>query len=460
MTARGGERDETGASLIMAVVVMMVLTTLTTALLARTLSVMAAIRTGQNFDAALAVADAGLSDALFQIDQTAPNDFTWQGTAGAGSYDYFADKVSDTEYVVTSVGTLGNSRHAIQATIKRGARFPYALWSNQPMHFSGTTSLAMRIGFYAFNQLPGDPNTVRIGSNAYVDCNGPVDPEVYIDQWDGESECDSEHITKLADARDMSYTVPTSPVQPCPAGGIFGIAGTTASNPVLLDGSGGPFVCERNVTLLGHLGVVNGPVQIYIKSTRDSSGNVVASYSLDMSLAVVNVASGASQFQLYKEGAAPINIGSGNTSNTMTYRGVLWAPDSTLTINGGLWWAGSINVNNLAINGSPNLIFGYDWDLGHYLGKDWKLARYREIAGAQGAAIVDAASTPVPPPPPPPPPPDESTTTTTMVPELPTTTTTTITVPELPTTTSTSTSTTSTSTTSTTALTLPTLPLP
>ena len=71
-------RDEEGATLIVAMMVMLILATLSLAVLGRTLSSMSFIRHGQDYDAALAAADAGLSDALYKIDQSAPA--TW--TAG------------------------------------------------------------------------------------------------------------------------------------------------------------------------------------------------------------------------------------------------------------------------------------------------------------------------------------------------------------------------------------------
>ena len=66
---------EDGGTLIMAVLVMLILSTLSLAALTRTLSSLQSIRHGQDYDAALAAADAGLSDALYAIDQSAPETF-------------------------------------------------------------------------------------------------------------------------------------------------------------------------------------------------------------------------------------------------------------------------------------------------------------------------------------------------------------------------------------------------
>jgi Tfp pilus assembly protein PilX len=61
-------RSEHG-NMVVAVSVMMVLAMLSAAVVARTLAGLRSTRQGQDFSAALANADAGVSDALFRIDQ-------------------------------------------------------------------------------------------------------------------------------------------------------------------------------------------------------------------------------------------------------------------------------------------------------------------------------------------------------------------------------------------------------
>src|SRR5258708_5685974 len=61
-------RDEAG-NIIVIVAVIMVLTFLSVAVLARTMSGLSSTRKGQDFSGALATADAGVSDALFRFDQ-------------------------------------------------------------------------------------------------------------------------------------------------------------------------------------------------------------------------------------------------------------------------------------------------------------------------------------------------------------------------------------------------------
>ena len=404
--------EEAGAALIMAIIVMMVLSTLSLAVLARTISVMNFIRQGQDYDAALANADAGLSDALFKIDQKAPA--SWErclpspctSSMDGRTFKYWAQKNSDTEYVVSAVGYEGKSRHGLQARITRTAKVPYALFSQGPLHLDGAASagpVKIALGVFAGS------GQVRVGSNSTVNCNGLIPPGVVVDWYFVQSACPVDQVNKLAVPRDMTIDEPPQPSgapdpnwENCPNNGVFGATTTTtsvtnaltgivttttiptsASNPITIKGNQGPFVCRRNVTLLGYVipDPTQQPVQIYILPRTDPTTKAKTYYGLDMSTAIVNPLQPARMFQIYKAGNGAI---AHNALNDLTFRGVLFAPETRLTINGGhLSWAGSITTGQLTVNGTPNLKILYDLDLETYLGPDWRVSRYREISSSQ-----------------------------------------------------------------------------
>lgn len=374
---------EEGAALIMAVIIMTVLTSLSLAVLGRTLSVLQFMRHGQDYDGALAEADAGLADALFKIDQAAPA--TWETealqTTGERRFKYWAQKNSDTEYVVSSVGYAGASTHGLQARVTRTAKFPYALFSQGPLHLDGAATAGnVKIAFGVFE----GSGQVRVGSNATVVCNGVVPPGVVVDWYQSQSECPVTQVNKLDIPRDLSIDYPPQPAGPpdpnwenCPVDGIF---------TGVVSGNLGPYVCRRNVTLVGTVAPDPNekPVEIYIAPRTNADGSLTH-YALDMSTAIVNPLQPASRFQIYKAGAGPVVH---NAVTDLTFRGVLFAPDTPMRIDGGhLHWAGSINVGQLKVNGTPNLKILYDLDLETYLGPDWRVSRYREITASEALPI-------------------------------------------------------------------------
>jgi hypothetical protein len=400
--------DDAGAALIMAVIVMVVLTSLSLAVLGRTLSVMTGVRAGQDYDGALAAADAGLADALFKIDQEARP--SWQAESAAGAslkFKYWAQKNSDSEYVVTSIGFKGKAKHALQARVNRTAQFPYALFSRAPLTLDGTASAGSNK--IAFSMYAGTGN-VRVGSNSTVVCNGGLPYNVVVDWYAAQSECaGGAGVNKLETPRDLTIKEPPPPTassgvnwENCPASGVFGAASTVVNiagtpttvptsitNPVFISGSAGPYVCRRNVTFVGTM--VPNPtepeVKIYVLPRTNADGSKT-NYSVDMSTALINpvpnvvglTGQSATRFQLYKVGAEPLLH---NPVDDLSFRGVLFAPDTPITINGGnVQWAGSITMGQMVVNGTPNLKILYDNDLATYLGPDWRVSRYREISSA------------------------------------------------------------------------------
>src|SRR4029079_17652191 len=116
-------RDERG-NMIVVMAVIMVLLFLSIAVVARTTSGLKSTRQGQDFSAALAQADAGLSDALFRIDQLGLDPATTfcvcnnvacsvSSIPGAPDVQYTARRVDDNTYTVYSKGLVNGQYHAI-----------------------------------------------------------------------------------------------------------------------------------------------------------------------------------------------------------------------------------------------------------------------------------------------------------------------------------------------------------
>lgn len=382
-----GHRDEQGSTLIIALMVMMILSTLSLGVLARTLSVMSFVRNGQNFDAALAVADAGLSDALHTLDQGgAPSTWTSTGTVGAGTWRYRATKVSDKEYEVRSLGQVGASRHGVRARVTRGAKYPFALFADKTLDLG---SGGLKLGLSSWLTLgAADTGQVNIGTNGQMLVAPGADAGDFQHIYPDKGTCTGCNPATLVDHRDEQgpYPLPEvtkpaagTPTQNCPLLGTF---------TGLVNGqSGKPFVCERNVVLSGVIGVINPPFVLYV--LPNSSGTPS---SLDLRTAVINAGQRADNVEIRKAGAGALLLDTAATPAQLTFSGILYAPQSTLRLQGSKWWSGSVTVSDVevatGILGTPVLTLGYDLNLANSSFSSWQVGRYAQISASETGLVT------------------------------------------------------------------------
>ena len=360
---RRGRRDDEGGSIILAVGVIMVLTMLSVAVIARSTANVVNVKRTQDFSSALAAADSGLADALYQIDQRPTATFTNSGTSGAGTFGYTATFVDENTWTVDSQGTVNGVKHAIRALVTRESVYPYAIFTQQDLTFNGNGGANVT----SYNSItdPGkliDTNHAFIGSNHAITINGGGggDQQDYFTPNGSCSGCPNGH--QRAGPRATPEPTPPSPSQSCPVGGVF--AGTVNG------GAGTAYVCNQNVTFNGNVSIVNPPLIVYVGPN----------YALDISNADINNGYGAKgkDFILLKAGTGPLIVGNGSHVGTMT--GVLYAPSSNMTVNGGqMGETGSVTLNQLTINGNPNFAMQYDDSILQITSGDWKVTDWREV---------------------------------------------------------------------------------
>jgi hypothetical protein len=351
------ERDQDG-SLAIAMSVLLILANLSVVVLARTMVSMTQIRRAQDFSAALASADGGLADALFKLDQSTPASISGSGAVGSGSFSYLASKVDDNTYSVKVKGSIGTAAHAIEATVRRDQKFPYALFANQGVSFQGDGGT---FNVYSASK-EDDPDTreSRVGSNRAIVVNGGFTGGQQQDYYAPAGSCSG---CTNPSPRERPYALqrvkmPAGTTQACPPLGNF----TGAVNAM----NGTPFVCDMDVTFTGTVTVTNGPLVLYI----------TAPHTLNMSGAIVNRGGVGSGVQIYKDGSGNLNLGSGvNASDTSA---VLYAPETDLDVNGGAKWFGAINVNSVRVN-TPNFKLGYDLSLKTMMDTAWRVTHWREV---------------------------------------------------------------------------------
>src|SRR3954451_763611 len=207
-------RNNEGGSIIIAMGVIMVLTLLSMATLARSVGNVVHVKRTQDFTAALASADSGLADALYQIDQVRSTTFTNSGTAGKGSWSYTATNVDLNSWTVRSQGVINGVKHAIQATVGRDALYPYAIFTQQDLTFNGNGGANVT----SFNSDTGatDTGNAFIGSNHAITINGGGggDEQDYFTPNGSCSGCPDGK--QRHGPRPMPEPIPPSPSQPCP----------------------------------------------------------------------------------------------------------------------------------------------------------------------------------------------------------------------------------------------------
>ena len=350
-------RGEDG-NMAVTMIVLMIIANLCVVSLTRTLVTLHQIRNGQDFAAGLADADGGMSDALFQIDQGTPPTITGSGTIGGrGAYRYLATRIDADTYDIKVKGTIGNASHAIEATVGRTERFPYAVFSNQGMTLNDIFSF----------DTPGGTHTgkARVGSNHAIVVNSGAGGGDFQDYFAPSGSCSgcANPVAKTGPYTLTPVSIPTGLTQACPAGGVF-----TGSVQGSVGGTTGvPYICDQNVTLQGTVTVVDGPVVIYI----------TANHSLSMSGAVLNQSGRSTDLQIYKDGTGAIDPGNG--SHAVYFNGILYAPGSDLTFHGGETYYGSLTLNSIRVDGNPNFTVGYDGAVASILSQNWRVRHWHEV---------------------------------------------------------------------------------
>jgi hypothetical protein len=355
-TSRRARAEE--GSIAVAMTVMLVLSNLSVAVLARALVSLSQVRRSQDFVGALPVADGGLSDALFRLDQATPPTLTGTGAVGSGSFKYVATRLEADRYLVQVKGTVGKSAHAIEATVTRRERFPYALFSNQGLTFNGQGTS----NIYSVNAAGGaHTGQARVGSNRAIVINSGAGGGDYQDYYSPAGSCIGcpNPVLQPGPYRIEPVVMPSGPTQACPPAGVF--AG--AVNGL----AGVPYVCDQNASFVGTVTVINPPAVVYIAANR----------TLTMSDAVVNQGGAGADLQIFKAGTGALDVGNGAHAAHVT--AVLNAPQTELVINGGEAWLGSVVVNSVKFNGAPNYTLAYDGRLTSVLTQDWRVSHWHEV---------------------------------------------------------------------------------
>ncbi|MFM8972059.1 MAG: hypothetical protein ACKOOG_05360 [Actinomycetota bacterium] len=399
---RRGTRDERG-SIIVSVGVMMVLTLLSAAVVARTVAGMKSARQGQDFSAALAAADAGVSDALFRIDQlgsasatafcVGPNPAcTVQAVPGAPGVEYSAQRISSNSYRIRSKGTVNGQLHAVEAIVTRAFDYPYAIFTRVSLSFNGNTgnyNAVTGVGpiqtVDASNNVVLDPQPV-VASNGQISCHGSTSPAARQNYYrGGGTNCaNSELLDGAYNPKDPTTTcpapanVPPTPCRPANAAACPAVNGTLPGS--LLPGA---YSCTQadlapgttlrfpSVFTVGSGAANGGVVELFVIPTNGTS------ITVSIADAIVNQGGDASRLRVYLAGG---RIDPGNGAHSGDFTGILYAPSAAeVNPSCGADWRGSLVLQAFTCNGGPHLQVRYDTRIRSVVSSSWSVTDYTEI---------------------------------------------------------------------------------
>jgi len=423
-------RDEQG-SLIIALTVVMVVMLLGSLLFVQVVGNAQIISSRQAAYTGVTSADAGLSDALFRLDQ--PDEAPSSGvlclnalnpsdskcgvqatttTPQLTGVSYVARTVPSgtspaiaNQWIVQAIGNARSGMHgAVQETLTRTALYPFALFGKKSLTFNGNID---KSDFGTFSPGPNGssnfsycsstvatPACVTVGSDGSINCSKapPSLETVYYNTGSGGGCGTSQSRNTNYNLSDPSPPTPPAGVSwTCPNGGALG-SGANPPAPTILSGV---YICASEVTITGTLTVLGtSPVQLYIMPS--AAKNTVNSTFLDVAAdsqinttipysELSNPGTGpqpgdtmpdSNLFQVFTNSIGNLDV---NGNHGFVFGGILYAPEATLTTNGcKSYFFGSATINTYTCNGGPNLGFYYDTALSQDFGP-WQISGYQQI---------------------------------------------------------------------------------
>jgi Tfp pilus assembly protein PilX len=417
-STRARRQSTDDGSILMAVMILMIVLTLVTAVAVQVIGNEFNVSARQSAAQAVSLADAGISDALFRLDQGATAAAGY--SSGTGTYSTFCvgvtgcastslptasgasykaipnNSTSPTSWTIYAKATTGSQSGAVTETITRTSMYPFALFTQKSMTLNGTSNMTWTT-YTSDSSIPDTSQDVGIGSDGALSCHGNLATNVMPSYYQANG---STNGTECGDPTTTDYVYPT-PTAPssytaCPNNGNFG-SGASPSWPTL--GSANTtttILCTVPVTISGQLTIL-GEVDLYVILTppapsgqTQAIGWTTGSYindGYDYCLNVLGKSNGyctnqygvpvSTNFQVHTNSTLDVGDTSGHG---FYFAGILDAPQAGMTENGckGVFY-GAIILNSFTCNGgSSGFTLNYDEALTQQYGP-WVISGYREI---------------------------------------------------------------------------------
>jgi len=333
----------------LAMVVLMLVTLLGVAVLARGQNSMEGAASASDAAAAEAGAEQGLAEAVARIDGGEGGTFTGRGDLPDGEYRYEVSAVDARSFSVYTEAEVGGVVRAVDADVGGRALYPYTLFVDDGALFEGNLGrISGRVGSNGPLRITGDaPGDAQDLFGRSASCDVCLDPTV------------------LDSDRDVPVPQPpVAPVQECPDDGSF---------TGIINGRGGvPIVCDpaltpaAGVTFTEAIVVVDGPVIIHVLDGLD----------VDVVDAAVNANGTSSDFQLF--------LGGDRSSNSLTMSnsridGVIYGPGRVSSADQAEI-VGSFTIGELLVGRGATLSIRPSDELAAYQVSGWQVASWTPVA--------------------------------------------------------------------------------
>ena len=131
-------------NIVIVMTIILIMVTIGAAMAYRVIGNQSIVVSRQNTSAGVSGADAGVSDALFRLDQgtssyspgqsfcvkSADSNCVAGSIPGAPGVSYIATEVNPADWTVQALGTVNGKLGAVQESVTRTAAYPYALFGN------------------------------------------------------------------------------------------------------------------------------------------------------------------------------------------------------------------------------------------------------------------------------------------------------------------------------------------
>lgn len=420
------DRDDRGNTLIIAMAVLMIMGILAAAVWAKTLSGLNRSGYDKTHLSVIAVANSGLDEAMFRLEQLNPDDFnitdtlTGSGEMSGGSFTYTAIRKDDLTWEILSVAEIGDAgspytiRRAIRADARTTSRFDVAVGGKSSVSFSGNpfdTSNACTYDSRDFSNYPiycadgshdGDLTSALIGTSGTLACTGSNDwDEFPVVLWPPQSStANNNNCNNLVPPPPAPY--PWEPVvAPQPGGsnalmdngaGDCNLTGADVASVLpgvynctnlVLGAGGNQAMCTNNAVDMWN------PVEIYVSGDLDFASGAYLNVGPQGAGGCAGSATGptidgvyptamAGSFRVFKASSTEIGVPGGANKPVMSM--VLYAPDSSFTLNGGpqVYIFGSVMVDQFDTNGAVNVL-AYDRSLSLLTTKKYYVQNWTEV---------------------------------------------------------------------------------